>query len=92
MKTSTEKFYYVQHNSSTMPVKTDTFEDGALPVLWYNNGAWCLVPVAKVQNIIDSAKDQENLPVIDRRKEAGNLYWEDGVQVSAKLADILLAE
>ena len=90
MKIETKNLYYISCKHDTLPVSTRILNSGAIPILWNNRGLFCLISRQKVQNIIDLIKDQENLPVLNR-KEVNVFHWGEGTLIDAKAASKLIS-
>ena len=90
MKTQQKSFYYIKHNSNILIVDARLLKGTEEPILWNNNGLFCIISRQKVQNVLGLIKDQENLPVLNI-KEVGVLHWDDGELITAKTASMLLS-
>ncbi len=90
MKIRTIKFYFISHSHDTMEIPEQMLDSRARPILWNNQGLFCIISRQKVQNVIDLAQDSKNLPVLNQ-KEMGVFHWGDGELIDAKIASRLLS-
>lgn len=61
------------------------------PILWFNQGAFCIIPKEIVQNAVDSLKIWEKL---SSKNTYPTLYitWDQGIPVDPKVGYALLGE
>ena len=98
-------FYYYRHTGESWNIRDSFFLDkkteyaecltdftDAQPVIWINDGLYGLISADKISNIIASLKDQEKLPVLDRKKEVGVIHWDEVEIIPSKIAKLLFGE
>ena len=84
-----KKTYYHACGGKRLLILKGGLTKGAMPLLWFNQGAWGIVSAEKIANIIADIKDYENLPTLDKKVAVGKLHWDEVKIIPPKIAKLL---
>ena len=87
-----KRTYYYACGGKRLFVLKDSLTKGIKPLIWFNQGLWGIISAEKIANVITNMEDQEKLPVIDRKKDVGKLYWDEVEIIPSKIAKLLFGE
>lgn len=82
-------FYLVNEPGGIVSI--DINLGNALPILWNQNGRFCVVPLAVVQNIIES-EDMHKKLIGKRTRPEITLHWSQGIPISNLAGRALIGE
>ncbi len=82
-------YYYYINDGKELYVRLGDLKKGIRPLIWSNQGMWGIISAEKIANIITNMEDQENLPMIDRKKDVGRFYWDEVEIIPSKIAKLL---
>ena len=85
-------YYHTCGGGKNISILKDSLTKGVKPLIWFNKGIWGIISAEKIANIITNMEDQEKLPVIDRKKDVGKLYWDEVEIIPSKIAKLLFGE
>lgn len=62
------------------------------PILWYYQGAFCVIPIQIVQNVFNLRDMYQKFPDGKTKQVALEIIWNDGIPVDPKVGYALLGE
>ncbi len=87
-----KKTYYHACGGKRLLILKDGLKKGAMPLIWFNQGAWGIVSAEKIANIIANMEDCERLPVLDKKIAVGKIHWDEVEIIPPKIAKLLFGE
>ncbi|KKN77444.1 hypothetical protein LCGC14_0360030 [marine sediment metagenome] len=91
MTCKTRRFYYVENTCTALEVNSNYLHLGIMPIIWCNAGLFGIICKEKIENMRDVLKDQENLPVLDKKPLTRIFHWDEVEKLDPKIARLLLA-
>ncbi len=86
-----KRTYYYNCSDKELKVSLKDFKDGPLPLVWFNQGMYGVIPASIIEDFISAAKDRAKLPQLDRKK-CDALYWDQCTVIKPKIAKLLFGE
>lgn len=84
----TKQFYYIEH-------PCDRLQTGAIgkiiPILWCNKGLYGILPIEKVENMIQLMQDKQHIPILENFS-TGGFHWDEVEIIDPSLARLLLQQ
>ena len=74
-----KKLYCVDCKNPDLTIDRDFFGHGPLPMLWYCQGMYKLIPVEIIANILQLLKPGD----------FGRLFWDQGISICTNIGDQL---
>lgn len=84
-----KRFYYTESAGKTLTVNLKELCLGPMPLIWCNGGLYGIICKEKVENMVETLRDLNKLPILEVSKHIGCFHWDDVVELDQKIGRLL---